>query len=97
MSLALKQPADYIRIGEISAEIKANEAALQGHEISRQASGAATAQLDRICEALENLTGDFTEWDDSLVRQLIHTVKVLGKDKILITFRAGAEVEENLY
>ena len=42
------------------------------------------------------MTGEFTVWDDSLVRQLIHTVKVLSKDKILIVFHAGAEVEENL-
>jgi len=89
-------PIDYNRIKEFSDEITAHRADLRRYEASQQASGIAASQLDRVCEALGKLTGDLKEWDDELIRELIHTVKVLSKDKILIMFRTGLETEQAL-
>jgi len=90
-------PVDYDRIGEISNEIKEHEATLRGYEAAQKASGISAAQLDRICGALDRLLTNLDRWDDETVRNLIHTVKVLSKDKILVMFRTGTESEQNLY
>ena len=44
-------------------------------------------------EAMNNFSAELTEWDDTLVRQLVDTVKVLTKDKILLILKSGKEIE----
>ena len=44
-------------------------------------------------EAMSNFSAEITEWDDTLVRQLVDTVKVLTKDKILLILKSGKEIE----
>lgn len=38
----------------------------------------------------------FDEWDESLIRQLVDTVKVLSKDRIRVCLRGGMEVEQTI-
>ena len=42
---------------------------------------------------MNNFSAEITEWDDTLVRQLVDTVKVLAKDKILLILKSGKEIE----
>ena len=44
-------------------------------------------------EAMNSFSAELTEWDDTLVRQLVDTVKVLAKDKILLILKSGKEIE----
>lgn len=44
-------------------------------------------------DAMNNFSADLTEWDDALVRQLVDTVKVLAKDKILLVLKSGKGIE----
>ena len=37
-----------------------------------------------------------SEFDNQLVRQLIHNIKVVSKDKIIIRFKSGLEIEQEL-
>ena len=37
-----------------------------------------------------------TEWDESAVRQLVETVKVLSKDEIVVTLKGGIEVQQKI-
>lgn len=39
---------------------------------------------------------ELTEWDQSVVYQLVEKVTVLAKDKIRVTFRNGTEVEQEI-
>jgi len=45
-------------------------------------------------EALDNIDENLTTWDEKIIRSLIHTIKVLAKDKILIMFHDGIEREQ---
>ena len=35
-----------------------------------------------------------TEWDESMIRRLVDTVKALSADHILVRLRDGAEIEQ---
>ncbi len=37
-----------------------------------------------------------SEFDNQLVRQLIQSIKVMSKDKIIIKFKSGLEMEQEL-
>ena len=43
-------------------------------------------------QTLENASPHITEWDESAVRQLVETVKVLSKDEITVTLKGGIEI-----
>ena len=43
-------------------------------------------------QTLENASPHITEWDESAVRQLVETVKVLSKDEIAVTLKGGIEI-----
>ena len=51
----------------------------------------------RIRGALDVLNASseaITEWDESMIRQLVDSVKVLSADRILVCLRGGAEIEQ---
>jgi len=53
---------------------------------------------DRIAEMTDFLntqTGDITEFDDKLVRKLVEKA-IVYDDKIVVEFKSGLEIEENL-
>ena len=52
-------------------------------------------QIRNAAEALEQAPEQI-EWDDSTIRQLVDTVKVISKDKIEIYLRGGAVIEQNM-
>lgn len=39
---------------------------------------------------------DITEWDESVIRQMVETVKVMSKDEIIVTLKGGAEINQRL-
>ena len=53
----------------------------------------------RIADAAELLdrdTLDITEWDESIIRQMVETVKVMSKDEIIVTLKGGAEINQRM-
>ena len=46
--------------------------------------------------AMSAYAAELTEWDQSVVYQLVEKVTVLAKDKIRVTFRNGTEVEQEI-
>ena len=53
----------------------------------------------RIMDAAELLDRDainITEWDESVIRQMVETVKVLSKNEIIVTLKGGAEINQRL-
>ena len=43
-------------------------------------------------QTLENASLHITEWDESAVRQLVETVKILSKDEVAVTLKGGIEI-----
>ena len=41
---------------------------------------------------LNGLANYITEWDESAVRQLVETVKILSKDEVAVTLKGGIEI-----
>lgn len=53
----------------------------------------------RIMDAAELLERDafsITEWDESMIRQMVDTVKVMSKNEIIVTLKGGAEINQRL-
>lgn len=53
----------------------------------------------RITDAaklLDRDTFDITEWDESVIRQMVETVKVLSKGEIIVSLKGGAEINQKL-
>ena len=53
-------------------------------------------RLKAASVAMSAYVAELTEWDQSVVYQLVEKVTVLAKDKIRVTFRDGAEVEQEI-
>ena len=45
---------------------------------------------------MEDASPHITEWDESAVRQLVETVKVLSKDEIAVTLKGGIEIRQKI-
>ena len=53
----------------------------------------------RIMDAAELLDRDafhVTEWDESVIRQMVETVKVLSKNEVIVTLKGGAEISQRM-
>ena len=72
------------------AELKKRKAAIAAQQADNIEMANKTAAA---VEAMNNFSAEITEWDDTLVRQLVDTVKVLAKDKILLILKSGKEIE----
>lgn len=53
-------------------------------------------RLKAASMAMSAYAAELTEWDQSVVYQLVEKVTVLAKDKIRVTFRNGTEVEQEI-
>ena len=63
------------------------------------ASYAVVVELNEIKQQqslLENASPRITEWDESAIRQLVETVKVLSKDEIAVTLKGGIEIHQKI-
>ena len=52
----------------------------------------ANQRIKDAAQTLENASPHITEWDESAIRQLVETVKVLSKDEIAVTLKGGIEI-----
>ena len=84
---------DFKRITDALAELKAEK----NHMLEQQHQNTAAAY--RIREAvtvMEQVSAEISEWDESLIRQLVDTVRVVSADKILLCLHGGIEVEQTV-
>ena len=89
----MKHADEFKRITEEMGRLKEQRAAL----LKQQNSDSAAGQLIRNAVGILNAgSGRFDEWDESLIRQLVDTVKVLSKDRIRVYLRGEMEVEQEL-
>ena len=87
----MKHSDEFKRITEEMGRLKEQRAGL----LKQQNSDSAAGRLIKNAVGILNAgSGRFDEWDESLIRQLVDTVKVLSKDRIRVYLRGGMEVEQ---
>lgn len=52
--------------------------------------------IERAAEVMENASPNITEWDESTIRQLVDSVKVISKDKIEVCLHGGVKIEQDI-
>ena len=62
----------------------------------RQSNAQAVQRIEATAAAMEQLSAEISEWDESLIRQLVDTVKVLSAEKILVSLRGGIQIEQHV-
>ena len=78
---------------EETTALKGKRAFLQEQ---REKDSAAARRIDAVAVAMEQLPAELTQWEESAIRQLVDTVKVLSKDRILVCLRCGAQIEQEI-
>ena len=56
----------------------------------------ANQRIMDAAQTLENASPYITEWDESAVRQLVETVKILSKDEVAVTLKGGIEIQQKI-
>ena len=75
------------------AELKEKRALLLEQQKS---DSAASRQVNDAISILNTASPEITEWDESMIRQLVDTVKVLSAERIRVYLRGGMEIEQKL-
>ena len=82
------------------AEILAEQTSLKKQ---KEAILQSSADADRVCgrmrqaeQALEAAEPYITEWNETMIRQLVERVTVLSADEILVQIKGGAEIKQRL-
>ena len=65
-------------------------------ETQRRDCGQIIQCVQEATEAMKNASSELTQWDESIIRQLVDTVKVLSEDRIMVYLRGGLEVEQEI-
>ena len=60
----------------------------------RQGNAQAMQRIQDAAAALEGAPAEITEWNESMIRQLVDTVKVVSAEKIIVSLRGGREIEQ---
>lgn len=87
---------DTIRFSQIANEMASLKE--QREKISAQLrnSEAAQAHVNKIVVALDQEDHHLTEWDEEMIRQLVHTVKVISSDHIRVCLNDGTEIDQEV-
>lgn len=76
-----------------AAVLKEKRAYLQEHQKNN---AQAHQRIREIADVLKETPAEITEWDESLIRQLVEMVKVLSADRILVRLRGGVQIEQDM-
>ena len=82
------------RFREIAEETKALKAQQEQIAELLRNNTAAQERLDMVHSALETAQHHMIRWDEEMIRQLVHTVKVVSKDCIRVYLTDGTEIEQ---
>lgn len=86
--------ADYMKaLTDECAELKKQRSRIQEQ---RTNNSALMKRVDDVASTLRQTSPKITEWDESLIRQLVDTVKVVSAEKIILYLQGGTQVEQNM-
>ena len=84
---------EFKAINETLSSLKSRKAILLEH-MNRDS--AASWRVDEAIRLLSEGNAELTEWDEGTIRQLVETVKIISKEKILVTLHGGMEIEQDM-
>ncbi len=97
----LEQDADgdeadrrFAEIANEMAELKRQQEHIAAH---LRNSKAAQEHVHTIVAALEQEDHHLNQWDEEMIRQLVHTVKVISADHIRVYLNDGTEIEQEVH
>lgn len=82
------------RFRELTEELESLREQLGALRQEQDGADPVEERIADIREALMNAPFEVTEWSESIIRQLIDTIKVMDKDKLLVIFKGGMEIEQ---
>lgn len=88
----MKYADNFKRIADEMAGLKEKRAAL----LERQNSDSAADWRIRNAVDILSAGSAYIEWDESIIRQLVDTVKVLSSDRIMVCLQGGIEIEQTI-
>lgn len=65
-------------------------------EAQRRNCGRIIRRVQEAAEAMESASSELIQWDESIIRQLVDTVKVLSPNRIRVYLRSGLEIEQEI-
>lgn len=65
-------------------------------EEQRTSNAAAVQRMTTTAALMEKMSPELTEWDESWIRQLVDTVKVLSEDTIMVYLRGGMKIRQSI-
>lgn len=68
---------------KLSAQLRKNEAAQE--------------RIQAMAKILDRENCRMTEWDEDMIRQVVHTVKVISAEHIRVYLNGGTEIEQEVY
>ncbi|NBI67905.1 recombinase family protein [Pseudoflavonifractor sp. 60] len=89
----LKHADKFKRIADDMAVLKEKKAALLEQQNS---SSAVNRRIQDAVNILSSGSAEITEWDESMIRQLVDTVKVLSAERIKVYLHGGIEIEQTI-
>jgi hypothetical protein len=78
----------------ISMEISSLLAKRAELEKSQQRSDEANRRMEQIAAEVDSVNTGIGTFDDLSIRQLVSFIKVIAKDKLLVCFKDGTEIEQ---
>ena len=65
-------------------------------EVQRRSSAAAAKRMDMAASLLMEAPPELTEWNESTIRQLVDTVRVVSAEQIVVCLQDGTEITQNI-
>ena len=85
--------AQFQRITDEITTLKEQRAQI---EEQRTSSAVAVQRMATTAALMEKMSPELTEWDESWIRQLVDTVKVLSEVAIIVYLRGGIEIRQSI-
>ena len=84
------------KCAELHEKIQSLKDEIRSIQTEKQMADAGSGKLREIYTALETMNTEFTEYDDAVVRRLVSKVRVISKDKIIVTLCGSLDIEQKL-
>lgn len=84
------------KCAELYEKIKSLKDEIKRINTEKQMVSVGSGKLREIYTALETMNAEFTEYDDTVVRRLVSKVRVVSKDKVIVTLCGSLDIEQKL-
>lgn len=84
------------KCAELHEKIQSLKDEIKSIQAEKQMADAGSGKLLEIYTALETMNTEFTEYDDAVVRRLVSKVRIISKDKIIVTLCGSLDIEQKL-